>query len=57
MATKFTLEIEMGNDMMRRPSHVADALAKVAKRILDGSDGGKIMDMNGNSVGRFDFTD
>lgn len=50
---KVKIEIELGNDAMRRPCHVKNALTKLAEKIgtshlYDHT----IMDLNGNSVGR-----
>lgn len=49
----FLLQIHLGNAAMRRPSHVAAAVEKIAKKIREGQDGGKVMDANGNSVGEW----
>lgn len=51
----FIIEIELGNDAMRRDSDVAVALIAVADRLRKGEHGGKIRDLNGNSVGHFSF--
>jgi hypothetical protein len=54
----FELKINLGNEAMQCPSDVAEALRKLAKK-LDGvddfalTDGGKVMDSNGNSVGEW----
>ena len=55
---KFTLTIELGNDAMQDGGDVARALLKLAQR-LEGNDfrrvdGGGIMDLNGNSVGKWE---
>lgn len=58
-ARKFTLEIQLGNDAMKTPAHVADALAKVTKQVphIIMLKGGtvKILDENGNSVGSWKY--
>ncbi len=57
---RFTLTIDLGNDAMYRGNHIADALRKLAERIECSHyydlkvDGGKIMDVNGNSVGNWE---
>jgi hypothetical protein len=60
---KFTLEITLGNDAMQTPADVRNALRKVADRLerdqdayspFEGEDSGKIMDGNGNSVGKWE---
>lgn len=52
----FTVKIGLGNDAMRRPSHVARALRALADTI-DGRklavDDGIVRDGNGNTVGRW----
>lgn len=65
---KFTLEIELGNDAMRKPSHIAKALDDVATALRDkiamgqaiGAFGsntdGRIRDANGNTVGKWEVT-
>lgn len=51
---RFELYIELGNDAMRSPRHVASALRKAAERLCQfSSDEGSIYDLNGNVVGRF----
>lgn len=61
---KFVLTIELGNDAMRRASHVAKALKREAERILDDAHSAKgelegltrrIRDDNGNTVGEWLF--
>ena len=59
----FTLTIELGNDAMKSPRHVAKALKEVAARLnADGfgqerGDSGyfteSIRDVNGNTVGNY----
>jgi hypothetical protein len=60
---KFTLEITLGNDAMQTPADVRNALMKIANRLergqdpyspFEGEDSGKIMDGNGNSVGKWE---
>lgn len=60
MSTQFSLNITLGNDAMRTRQHLATALRQVAKRMMEGAaapETGKIMDVNGNSVGQWIFTD
>ena len=57
----FKLSIELGNDAMESPAHVAEALRELAVVIdrLDphgSSAKGKVYDDNGNLVGKWDFT-
>ena len=61
----FKLTIDIGNDAMNDYDDLARALAKLAERMGNGSyrtgrikyDGGKIMDLNGNSVGLWSIDD
>lgn len=50
---EFTVKIELGNAAMMDLEDVARALRRIADRLEAGSDGGKVMDTNGNSVGTF----
>lgn len=52
---QFNLRILLGNDSMREPRHIADALRRVAQQI-DNSHGaeGTIMDNDGNAIGKFE---
>lgn len=58
-ANKLVLEIELGNDAMRLPAHVAAALAKIAKQvphvIMSKGVSTKILDENGNTVGSWGY--
>jgi hypothetical protein len=54
-ANEFILRIELGNDAMQTYANVASALRKAAQKVSDGNAYGKIMDVNGNSVGEFGF--
>ena len=54
--TYFTIKIELGNDAMQTPDHVATVLAKLANQVLGCCDewtvtAGKLRDVNGNTVG------
>jgi hypothetical protein len=56
----FTLEIELGDDAMRKPSHIAEALRELANKFdeMESStsrESGKILDDNGNSCGEWEF--
>jgi hypothetical protein len=55
---KFKLEIELGNDAMSEPDHIAAALAAVTDRILWQGIGGAatgIRDDNGDNVGSYAY--
>jgi hypothetical protein len=53
--SEFTLRIDLGNDAMREPEDIADALRRVAQMIENSHGaGGSIMDNNGNTVGKFE---
>jgi hypothetical protein len=54
-ATAFVLRIELGDDAMQTYNDVARALRNTAQKVSDGRAYGKIMDVNGNSVGEFEF--
>lgn len=49
----FIVKIRIGNDAMQRYADISDALANVSDKLKEGQFFGKIMDINGNSVGRF----
>ena len=51
----FKLAIEMGNTKMKTARDVADALSGVAFKLGTNKTEGKILDVNGNSVGSFGF--
>ncbi len=60
---KFTLEIELGNDAMQTYVNIRTALREVAvmlgastsaHRKITKVDGGRIMDVNGNTVGAWE---
>lgn len=53
--SQFELHITMGNEAMQTNEDVAFALHMVADRISRGVDGSKIMDQNGNCVGKWWF--
>jgi SMC interacting uncharacterized protein involved in chromosome segregation len=53
---KFTLTIEFGNASMRTRRDLANALTKVAARIIVDGPEGKIRDVNGNTVGSWEIT-
>lgn len=58
-ANKLVVEIELGNDAMKLPQHVADALAVVAKQVthvvMAKGMTTKIKDENGNTVGSWGY--
>lgn len=58
-ATKFVLEIDLGNDAMNLATHVAEAVAAVVRQIphvipLKGGSV-KIRDVNGNTIGSWGY--
>jgi hypothetical protein len=56
MKDRFTLTIKLGNDAMRTSRHVAAALNEIAKRLRQaGSVDGLVRDVNGNTVGQYEF--
>lgn len=60
---KFLLEIKIGNDAMQTCNHLADALRDVADGTFAGldqapvRDSGRIVDANGNTVGKWELDD
>ena len=52
---KFSLTIELGNDAMKNRFHIIKTLGQVAKKVADNQQSGKIMDVNGNSVGTWEL--
>ncbi len=58
----FTLTIETGNDAMQTDGDIGRALSALGHKFKIGTDGpdirdgGKIMDLNGNSVGRWEMS-
>lgn len=57
MANQFKLKIKLGNDAMQTPEDVAAALRKVASRLEGQTLEGRIRDINGNTVGAFEYDD
>lgn len=54
--TKFTLEIDMGNDAMRTRRDVARALRAIAAKVNESTHfDSKVMDANGNTVGYWEL--
>ena len=51
----FKLEIQLGNDAMRTPANVSAALKEVCHRMPKGAEAGIIRDVNGNTVGSWEF--
>lgn len=52
----FSLDIDMGNELMCEPAHVADALRRAAHELdVMGAQEGRIRDENGNLVGGYGF--
>lgn len=58
-ASKFVIEIELGNEEMKFPQHIAAALTDVARQVKHVAmmKGGstKIKDVNGNTVGSWSY--
>lgn len=50
-----TITIDLRNDATREPEDIADALADVARDILDDKMAGVIRDANGNRIGTFNM--
>ena len=52
-----TLEVKIttGNDAMSSDDDIAQALMRVAHRVRGGSVAGKVADINGNTVGSYEF--
>ncbi len=57
---KFKMEIELGNDEMRTIAHLTRAVKKTAEKMSTYAkplvgEGGGILDVNGNIVGRWEI--
>ncbi len=52
---RFELTITLGNAAMRGERDIAAALERVAQQVREHVGAGKIMDENGNAVGRFNY--
>ena len=50
---EFNLDIETGNAAMQEPRDITGALREVAASLYSGQTDGPIMDVNGNTVGRY----
>ena len=52
-----TLEVKIttGNNAMQTDDEIAQALMRVAHRVRGGSIAGKVSDINGNTVGSYEF--
>jgi hypothetical protein len=53
---KFKLEISLGNDAMKSSEDIIGALKYVEAKLQRNSEG-KILDLNGNSVGKWEFVE
>lgn len=53
---KLTLEITLGNEEMKDPEDIAEALRRVANQIHLCDTIGAITDANGNRVGRWEIS-
>jgi hypothetical protein len=51
----FILKINLGNEAMQSNLDIAQALRSVADNVELGANMGKIHDINGNRVGRYDL--
>ena len=58
---KFTLEIDLGNDAMQSVNDVSWALQNVCRIVREvtatAGESASILDLNGNRVGRWEFTE
>lgn len=54
---KLTIEIKIGNDAMRTPHDLAEAVLRASQGIRAGRGSGKIYDDNGNVVGFWEIRD
>ena len=52
---RIMIELRFGNDAMKYPRDVPDALRELARRFEVGQTPQKVMDRNGNSVGRVHY--
>jgi hypothetical protein len=52
---RITITIELGNEAMQDMDDVARALKELARRIEAGQEPTKVMDVNGNGVGRVEY--
>jgi hypothetical protein len=52
---KLTIEIESDNIGVSSDYEVSEIVKKIAKRIVEGRAGGKIVDCNGNYIGEWDY--
>ena len=59
---RFTLTIELGNDAMRNGDDVAECLNRAADKLWDAAptlapgESGRMLDVNGNTVGSWDVS-
>jgi hypothetical protein len=51
---QFNLQIKMTNSEMRTPEALVEALADVARDLVTHRNVGRVLDVNGNTVGRFE---
>lgn len=51
MTGRFMVTINLGNDAMREPEHIAEMLDRVAQAVRGGMTEGPLRDLNGNRVG------
>lgn len=56
MPDTFTLNIDLGNDAMQTAEDIDEALRSIAAKVLRGKLSGSIVDANGNTVGRWEFS-
>ena len=55
MKEHFILNITLGNSAMTNREEIADALHTTAAKVRGGQREGTIMDLNGNTVGNYQF--
>jgi len=58
-ANKFVIELDLGNESMKLPQHIVDALTAIAKQvpnvvIMKGIST-KVKDVNGNTIGTWSY--
>lgn len=54
---KFELKFSIDNDEFHQHPDISRILAAIPVRVLEGSVGGKVYDINGNSVGEWSLSE
>lgn len=58
-ASKFVIDLDLGNDAMKLPQHIADALVAIAKQVpnvaMMKGISTKVKDVNGNTIGTWSY--